>query len=102
FWFYFVAKSLLPQNFAETRLQGWLKNILVAIHNGRSWIDQFLFVVVSICTFAIFPLLLVAQLDVFQVGPAAQNLSLIADTHQSQWSINSLFWVHTKPMSSVG
>lgn len=64
-WFYFLAKSLLPQDYADTCLSGWLKDVLEAVQLGHIWSDYLKFASVSLLAFLVFPLFLVLQLDVF-------------------------------------
>lgn len=64
-WFYFLAKSLMPKDYAEICLSGWLKDVLEAVQLGHSWFDYMLFAIASTLSFLIFPLLLTLQLDVF-------------------------------------
>lgn len=64
-WFYFLAKSLMPKDYAEVCLSGWLKDVLEAVQLGHSWFDYMLFAIASTLLFVIFPVLLTLQLDVF-------------------------------------
>lgn len=64
-WFYFLAKSLLPKDYADVCLSGWLKDVLEAVQLAHSWFDYMLFAMASALSFLIFPLLLTLQLDVF-------------------------------------
>lgn len=64
-WFYFLAKSLMPKDYAEICLSGWLKDVLEAVQLAHSWFDYMLFAIASTLSFLIFPVLLTLQLDVF-------------------------------------
>jgi hypothetical protein len=78
-WFYFLAKSLMPHEYAEICLSGWLKDVLEAVQLGHSWLDYLLFTIASANSFLFFPLLLILQLDVFSglyfigSGPGSTN-----------------------------